>query len=342
MRKHPASTLAEWRENGELAPIASRAFWRWATLAPTEGVDAMQLLPADERKLFEEYRVLGKASSGGGFLVPSDLAEQIATAARAGSAVAQVAQEFRTERGETLGVALAGTHGTAAWVAESGSYTPSDETITQQNLGAFKGTSKIIVSEELRADEAVSLDDYLAGELGARIGALANSAMTVGDGSGKPLGLVHASSPYTVVNAATGSTTSFKLADLKTVWKSLPAAYRPTSTWMLHADDFGELAALADSAGGLILPSLQLDPPSLFGRPVVLNADLPTPAASAKSLLLADFKVADGVRRVNGIGIQRQDELHSDNGQVGYRAFFRVDGRPLLADAARILAHSAT
>jgi hypothetical protein len=56
MRKHPASTLAEWRENGELAPIASRAFWRWATLAPTEGVDAMQLLPADERKLFEEYR----------------------------------------------------------------------------------------------------------------------------------------------------------------------------------------------------------------------------------------------------------------------------------------------
>lgn len=111
---------------------------------------------------------------------------------------------------------------------------------------------------------------------------------------------------------------------------------------MLHPNDFGSLAALADTAGGLVLPSLQFDPPSLFGRPVVLNADLATPGANAKSLVLADFKYAYAVRRVNGIGLQRQDELHSDSGQIGYKAFSRVDGRVLLADAARILAHSAT
>ena len=41
------------------------------------------------------------------------------------------------------------------WVAESGAITPSDETITSVTLGAFKADSKIIVSEELRTDEAV-------------------------------------------------------------------------------------------------------------------------------------------------------------------------------------------
>jgi HK97 family phage major capsid protein len=117
-----------------------------------EGADARDFMPE------EEYRVLSKGASGGGFLVPTDVSEMIIAAARAASAVAQVATEVVTDRGETVGMALAGTHGSAAWTAESGSYTPSDETITQQNLGAFKAASKIIVSEELRADELVDLD----------------------------------------------------------------------------------------------------------------------------------------------------------------------------------------
>jgi HK97 family phage major capsid protein len=266
----------------------------------------------------------------------------ITAAARAASAVAQVAQEIVTDQGETFGMALAGTHGTAAWVAESGSYTPSDETITQQNMGAFKGTSKIIVSEELRTDEAVELDSYLSFELGARLGALQETAFSVGDGSGKPLGLVNASSPYTVVNAATGSSLLYKLADITAVYKALPAAYRPNASWLMNADDFGSLAGTADTAGGLVFPSLQFDPPSLFGRPVYVSADLPAPAASAKSLVFGDFKRAYGIRRVNGVTLQRQDEIHSDSGQVGFKALARVDGRPLLSDAARILAHSAT
>ena len=60
------------------------------------------------------------------------------------------------------------------------------------------------------------------------------------------------------------------------------------------------------------------------------------------SLVLADFKTAYGIRRVNDVSIQRQDELHSDLGQIGFRGWSRVDGRVLIADAARILQHSAT
>lgn len=125
------------------------------------------------------------------------------------------------------------------------------------------------------------------------------------------------------------------------VYKALPAAYRPQASWLVAADDFASLAGTADTAGGLVFPSLQFDPPSLFGRPVFI-ADLPAPAASAKSLVFGDMKRAYGIRRVNGVTFQRQDEIHSDSGQVGLKAFARCDGRPLLADAARILAHSAT
>lgn len=238
---------------------------------------------------------------------------------------------------------LAGTHGSASWLAESASYTPSDETITQAAMGAHKGSKKLIASEELLADEMVGLDGYVVGELGGRLDVLQENAFVLGDGSGKPLGITHPSSGYTVVTAATGSATSFKLADVKGVFKSLPLAYRSNATWLINGDDdFAELAALTDTGGGLVLPSLQFDPPSLFGRPVLVSADLPAPAANAKSLAVGDWSIAYGIRRVRAIGLQRQLELHSDQGQVGFKGFARVDGKPLLTDAARILAHSAT
>lgn len=181
----------------------------------------------------------------------------------------------------------------------------------------------------------------MAAELGARIGALQETAflhrrrLRQAPRPGPRLETLHGRQP------ATGSATTYKLADFVTVWKALPSGYRASSSWLINADDFGSLAGLADTAGGLVLPGLQFDPPSLFGRPVFI-ADLPAPAASAKSLVLGDFKRSYGIRRVNGVTFHRQDEIHSDVGQIGLRSYARVDGRPLLADAARILAHSAT
>jgi HK97 family phage major capsid protein len=129
-------------------------------------------------------------------------------------------------------------------------------------------------------------------------------------------------------------------SDLVTVYKALPAAYRSSATCLLNADDFGSLAGLVDTAGGLVLPSLQFDPPALFGGPVLISAELPAPAA--KFLGFGDWRTAYCVRRMRAVTLQRADELHSDTGQVGYRATARVDGRPLVTDAARILTHSAT
>jgi HK97 family phage major capsid protein len=102
------------------------------------------------------------------------------------------------------------------------------------------------------------------------------------------------------------------------------------------------LANLTDTAGGLVLPSLHASEPTLHSRPVYLSPELPAAAANAKSVVVGDFSLGYAVRRVRGYGMQRQDELHSDNGQVGFRLFERVDGRVILADALRILANSAT
>ena len=54
------------------------------------------------------------------------------------------------------------------------------------------------------------------------------------------------------------------------------------------------------------------------------------------------FKSGYMVRHVRRIGVKHLDELASDNGQLTFRAYHRVDGRPVLVDAIRRLVHSAT
>src|SRR5438093_1221678 len=96
------------------------------------------------------------------------------------------------------------------------------------------------------------------------------AAFAVGDGSGKPLGIVAATSGYTVVTAATGSSTAFKYADVISAYDALPVAYISSASWLMSTSAFRGLAALVDTAGGLVLPSLQSDTPTLMGRPVAV------------------------------------------------------------------------
>jgi HK97 family phage major capsid protein len=297
------------------------------------------------RRLFteEEYRVLNKTTTtAGGFLVPQDLESQVVAAARSVSAIAQVSLELQTESGDTLLLPTRSADAVAVWTGESVGYTLADMTFGQTSLSAFKSATLVKATEELAQDAGVPFDEYLAMELGGRLGDLQDVAFSTGSGTGQPLGIAHASSPYTVSTAATGSSLLFKGADIQTFYKALPAEYRANASWLMHPTDYGSLAGTLDTAGAFAFPSLQSSEPTLFGRPVYLAPNLATPAANAKSLAFGDWSKAYCIRRVRGVGLERLQELYIENGQLGYKAAARVDGRPTLAAAAIIGAHSAT
>jgi HK97 family phage major capsid protein len=333
-----ATSFQRFRENSLELNDGERAFWDWMTIGGAgEGVRAHDLLTVEEK------RTLSKSTSGGGFLAPSDIAEQIIAAARSVGALAQVALELVTADGGTLGVPTVATHGAPAWTGENVSYgAGTDEVVTQASLGAHKGTALQIISEELRQDAIATFDSYLAFELGQKLGGLQENAFCVGNGTGKPLGITDAGSGYTVSTAPTGSSLLFKPSDVLQFYKALSKEWRSQASWVIASDDFASLAASADTAGGLVFPSLQFDPPSLYGRPVLISGDMPAPAVSAISLAFGAWKSAYCIRRVDGVVLQRLDEKFSDSGQVGYKAFARVDGRPLLTAAAILGKHSAT
>ena len=293
----------------------------------------------------EEYRVLSKAASGGGFFVPTDLADQVVRAMRfLPGGVGSLARTLRTATGDTINIPLNLTHGTAAWIAESGSYTPSDETMTNGTLSAFKAGSKIIVSEELLTDSAFDLTSFISTEFGERIGALAESAYISGDGSGKPTGILDAGSSVTVSTLPAGYVTTLAWAGLATAIFSVPAQYRSNMSILAADSLWVKLVSTPDSTGApLWNPSVAAGAPDTFaGIPIYTHPNLAAVGANAKSAIVGDFNRAYWIRQVNGIYMQRQNELHSDNGQVGFRCYTRLDGKVVLADALRIVAFAAT
>jgi HK97 family phage major capsid protein len=75
---------------------------------------------------------------------------------------------------------------------------------------------------------------------------------------------------------------------------------------------------------------------------VYVSPDFPAAAANARSAFFGDLSLAYTVRRVRGLGVQRILELHSETGQIGWRAFERVDARPTVLEAGLVLRNSAT
>jgi len=331
------ATLEEYRTSQAArkivdTPEVRQAVWSWIVKG-REGID------------LEEYRVLSKAASGGGFFVPTDLADQIVRAMRfLPGGVGALGKTITTGSGDTFNIPLNLTHGTAAWIAESGSYTPSDETITNASLGAFKAGTKIIVSEELLTDSAFDLSGFVSTEFGERIGALAESAYISGDGSGKPTGILDAASAVTVSTLPAGQVTTTTWTAVATALYTVPAQYRANMSILMSDGMFVRLATLADSTGApLWTPSAAAGAPDRFaGFPVYPHPNLAAPGANAKSIVAGDFTRGYWIRRVDGIYMQRQNELHSDSGQVGFRAYLRLDGKVVLADALRIVAFAAT
>lgn len=293
----------------------------------------------------DEFRVLSKAASGGGFFVPTELADMVVRALRfLPGGVGALARTFVTASGDAMNVALNLTHGSAAWIAESGSYTPSDETITQTSLSAFKAGSKIIVSEELLTDSAFDLTSFITTEFGERIGALLEDSYINGNATGKPGGILDASQAVTVNTLPAGQVTTLTYAAIAAAIFGVPAQYREGMAILVSDSLWVRLVTLVDSTGRPIWqPATAAGAPdTLAGIPIYTHPGLPASGANAKSMVVGNFNRAYWIRRVNGVFMQRQNELHSDNGQVGFRAYLRVDGKVVLADALRVVAFAAT
>lgn len=345
VREAAADTFAKYMEqrNGRsLSAMTGTDEYRERFFAWVAGdLPANETFVPDEYRA--EYRALSKASAGAGLnLVPTTFRDQLIDALREFGVMRQLATVISTDSGETIQIPSVTSHGVSTWTAENAAITESDEAFGQLSLSAYANSRAMKISWQLLQDSAFNLETFTRQQFGISTGVLENTAYMVGDGTGKPTGITTQTTAG--VTLATGQTTTISSADsLLDLKYSVLSPYRRNASWLMNDGSIAKIAKLKDTTNQYIWqPGLTAGAPdTLLGAPVYTDPDVPVMAANAKSVLYGDFSWY-WIRDVNGIAIQRLNELFAMNGQVGFLVFHRTDGKLVNTAAVKHLANSAT
>ncbi len=272
----------------------------------------------------------------GGYLVPDEYEKHLVQALEEENVFRRLAHTIQTDSGERK-IPVVASKGTANWIDEEGPYIESDDTFSQITIGAHKLGTTIKVSEELLRDSVFDLENYISTEFARRIGAREEESFFIGDGNGKPLGIL-ADSGGAEVGVTAASATAITADELMDLFHSLKAPYRNKAVWVMNDATIKAVRKLKDLNNQYLWQnSLTADAPhTLLGRPVYTSQYMPVPAAGAKAIAFGDFKyywIADR----QGRSFKRLNELYAQTGQIGFVGSQRVDGKLILPEAIQLL-----
>lgn len=272
--------------------------------------------------------------SNGGYLIPEEFEHTIIKTLDEINVFRSLAKVITTAHDRKI--PLADGHSTAAWTDENAAYTESAPTFSQLELDAYKLTDLIKISDELLQDSAFDLESYIAEEFARAFGLKEEEAFCVGDGVKKPTGLFTAAGAE--VGVTTASATAITADELISLVYSLKAPYRKTAKFLLNDATVALVRKLKDTTGNYLWqPSLVAgQPDKLLGYDVYTSPYVPTAAAGALTVAFGDFSnywIADRQGRT----FKRLGELYATNGQVGFIASQRVDGKIVLKEGIKLL-----
>ena len=277
--------------------------------------------------------------ANGGYLVPTEFEKFIVDTLKEENVMRRLCKVITTDNERKIPVAA--THSTAAWTAENAAYTESNPTFAQKTIDAYKLTDLVKVSIELLDVSAFDLAEYIARDFAYACGAAEEQAFCVGTGTGQPTGLFTANGGTVGVTAA--SATAVTTDEVISLIYALKAPYRKNAKFLMNDATVSALRKLKDSNGQYLWqPSLQVGQPDrLLGYEIYTSPYAPTLAAGALSIAFGDFQsywIADRTGRT----VQRLNELYSTNGQVGFVATERVDGKIILQEGIQLLKMKAS
>tara|TARA_R110000824_G_scaffold401762_1_gene615151 strand:+ start:4413 stop:5606 length:1194 start_codon:yes stop_codon:yes gene_type:complete len=282
----------------------------------------------------DEARALQEGTdSEGGYLTETVLERRLVQTLQDQNIMRQLALVINTTSDRNISVES--TVGSATWTAEEAAYTESDSAFSQISLGAYKIATIMKVSEELMQDSIFDMDSYVGTNFGRRIAEAEEAAFVAGNGSSKPTGATVGASAGVTAASAT-AITSNEILDLL---YSLKRQYRRGAAFLMNDSTIKAIRQLKDSNGQYLWqPALSAgDPDTLGGRPVHASYDMPAATTGLVSVLFGDFKMGYMIADRGTTSFQRLNELYSANGQVGFRAYRRVDGKVVLDEAIKKL-----
>lgn len=272
----------------------------------------------------------------GGYTVATEVATSVLDALKAFGGMRSVAEVIQTAQGNPMNFPTSdGTAEVGEILAENTTATALDASFGVKSLPVYKYSSKVVaVPFELLQDSSVDIEAFVRNRLVTRLGRITNTHFTTGTGSSQPNGVITASTTgYTAANS-TSQVTTILYTSLIELVHSIDPAYRNLNncSFVMNDSSVKKLRQILDTQGrpifvpGYDVSNLGTAPDRLLGYPVVVNQDVASMAASAKSIAFGDLSFYK-IRDVMDISMFRfTDSAYTKLGQVGFLAWMRTGG----------------
>ena len=273
----------------------------------------------------------------GGYTVPDEFEHQLIEALQEENIMRGLVHVISTSSGDRK-IPLVTNYGNASWIEEEQQIPESDVGFGQITLGAHKLATAIRISQELLNDSAFDLASFIAHEFQRRAGAAEEEAIISGDGSHKPIGLLH-DTLGAEVGVTTASATAITADELIDLQHSLKSGYRRKASFIMNDAAIKAIRKLKDGMGQYLWqPSIREGvPDTILNTRVYMSNYMPLVEAGKKVILYGDYSyywLADRAGRT----LQRLNELYALTDQVGFKLTERLDGRLILPEAVKVLA----
>ena len=301
----------------------------------------------EERKIEAEYAVafkdmlhtgmpqkaLRRGSAGSGnFIVPDTFEQKLVKGLTEKSLIRKLGTVMKTNT--TMRIPTIIADGEAAWIPENEPVQFSEAVYGEIVLDAYKLAHKVVVSDEMLEDAQFDVEDYIRQLFVESVSAAEELALFIGDGNGKPTGLLHQTSVGWVSEKAGDITYD----DILNLIHSVKSPYRKNAVLVMSEDAITKLLSIIHYHGNSPWDVSLKDGTSktLFGYPVYTTNYLDRVLPGTKPVLFGDFSyfwIGERGKR----SVKRLVERYADTGQVAYITSERIDAKLVLPEAVKSL-----
>lgn len=274
---------------------------------------------------------LKEGSDGaGGYLVPDEFDERLVKALKEKNIMRQLGTTMKTEHDLKIPVAL--SDGEADWIEEGKPMTFMNAEFGQVRIGAFKLGAAIRCTDEMIEDSGINLESYIEESFAEALGDKEEEAFFVGDGNGKPTGIVYQAE---VAKEVTADELNLDVA-LDLIY-SVKHPYRENNAAFVLSEDAYMVLRKQTVRDGRYVWSHDLkggEPETLFGYPVYVTNNLPEIAEGNVVMLFGDFSfywIGDRGKRK----MKRLEERYAEQGMVAFITSQRTDAKLVLPEAVK-------
>jgi HK97 family phage major capsid protein len=302
-------------------------------------------LSVEQRAIIKTVEERGQSvgtQTQGGYLVPGIFQAELIKSLKAWGPMLDpgVTRMLQTSTGATITMpTMNDTANVGALIGENQQVSVSEIAFGTKSIDAYKYTSGVVlVSDELLQDSVMDVEALVRDAMGERIGRIANTHLTTGDGASKPNGIVTAAGTTAAAGAA-----AITFDDFINLEHSVDPAYRsdPSIKWMFNDNTLKAARKLKDLNGAYIWQPADVKggaPATILTYGYVINQAVADIGTGAKSVVFGAMNKYI-VRMVKEFAIKRLVERYADYGQIGLIGFTRIDGELLDSAAVKTLLH---